>query len=155
MQIWSHLFRSVVSLVRQLYTRDTRRQSCPANHWISRGINLPLDRPSDITFRRSRIRQYRPFRGLRVFTRSVGLANWCDHVYDEIDDVVVVATREELEEEGPPLSTKEVRLATVLRELPFSISFSQRVLVFQNLIQRYIMTKTASGSSLALFYMQG
>jgi len=111
-KIWSHLFRSVVSLVRQLYTRDTRRQFCPANHWISRGINLPLDRPSDITFRRSRIRQYRPFRGLRVFTR------------------------EELEEEGPPLSTKEVRLATVLRELPFSISFSQRVLVFQNLIQR-------------------
>ena len=76
-QIWSHLFRSVVSLVRQLYTRDTRRQFCPANHWISRGINLPLDRPSDITFRRSRIRQYRPFRGLRVFTRSVGLARSC------------------------------------------------------------------------------
>ena len=32
--------------------------------------------------------------------------------------------------------TQEVRLATILRELPFSISFSQRVLVFHNLIQR-------------------
>ena len=66
-------------------------------------------------------------------------------------------TRDELEADGPPLTTKEVgmmmmmimmmmitslmmftqvRLATILRELPFTISFSQRVLVFQNLISR-------------------
>jgi len=111
-KIWSHLFRAVVSLVGQLHTRDTRRRFCPPHHWINPKINLPLDRPADVSFRRSRIRAYRPFRGLRVFTR------------------------EELEEEGPPLSTKEVRLATILRELPFSISFGQRVLVFHNLIQR-------------------
>jgi len=110
--IWTHLFKTVVSLVRQLYNRDTRRQFCPTDHWTSAGITLPLDRPQDISFRRSRIRAYRPFRGLRVFTR------------------------EELEESGPPLTTKEVRLATVLRELPFTISFSQRVILFQNLIQR-------------------
>jgi len=47
-----------------------------------------------------------------------------------------VFTREELEEKGPPLTTKEVRLATVLREMPFTIAFSQRVMVFQALIQR-------------------
>ena len=58
------------------------------------------------------MRAYRPFRGLRVFSRD------------------------ELEESGPPLTTKEVRLATILRELPFTITFSQRVLVFQNLIMR-------------------
>jgi ubiquitin-protein ligase E3 C len=110
--VWSHMFRSVVGIVRQLHSRDNRRQFCPDNHWINPRLSLPLDRPHDISFRRSRIRQYRPFRGLRVFTR------------------------EELEEKGPPLSTKEVRLATVLRELPFTISFSQRVIVFQNLIQR-------------------
>ena len=39
-------------------------------------------------------------------------------------------------EEGPPLSTKEVRLATVLREMPYAISFSQRVHLFQNLVAR-------------------
>ena len=39
-------------------------------------------------------------------------------------------------EEGPPLSTKEVRLATVLREMPYAISFSQRVFLFQNLVAR-------------------
>lgn len=41
-----------------------------------------------------------------------------------------------LVEEGPPLSTKEVRLATVLREMPYAISFSQRVFLFQNLVAR-------------------
>lgn len=69
-QIWSHLFKTTVNLVRQLYTRDTRRQFCPEHHWINDRITLPLDRPNDISFRRSRLRQYRPFRGLRVFTRE-------------------------------------------------------------------------------------
>jgi len=110
--MWNHMFKAVVGIVRQLYNRDTRRQFCPTSHWINPRITLPQDRPQDISFRRSRVSAYRPFRGLRVFTRD------------------------ELEENGPPLTTKEVRLATVLRELPFTISFSQRVLVFQNLIQR-------------------
>ena len=69
-QIWSHLFKTTVHLVRQLYTRDTRRQFCPESHWINDRITLPLDRPHDISFRRSRLRQYRPFQGLRVFTRE-------------------------------------------------------------------------------------
>ena len=102
-RVWSHLFRSLVLIVRQLYNRDTRRQYCPSNHWINDKIVLPQDRNQDISFRRSRLRAYRPFRGLRVFTRD------------------------ELSSSGPPLTTKEVRLATILRELPFTISFSQRV----------------------------
>ena len=110
--MWSHMFRSVVVIVRQLYNRDTRRQYCPSHHWINSKIVLPQDRYQDLSFRRSRLRAYRPFRGLRVFTRD------------------------ELEEHGPPLSTREVRLATILRELPFTISFSQRVMVFQNLIYK-------------------
>ena len=69
-QIWSHLFKTTVQLVRQLYTRDTRRQFCPENHWINDRITLPLDRPNNISFRRSRLRQYRPFQGLRMFTRE-------------------------------------------------------------------------------------
>ncbi len=41
-----------------------------------------------------------------------------------------------LEEEGPPLSTKEIRLATILRELPYAIAFPQRVIVFSNLVSK-------------------
>ena len=68
--IWSHVFKTTVHLIRQLYTRDTRRQFCPDDHWINDRVILPLDRPNDISFRRSRLRQYRPFQGLRVFTRE-------------------------------------------------------------------------------------
>ena len=35
-----------------------------------------------------------------------------------------------------PLSAKEVRLATILREMPYAVSFGQRVAVFTNLISR-------------------
>ena len=34
------------------------------------------------------------------------------------------------------MSTKEVRLATVLREMPYAIAFSQRVHLFHNLVAR-------------------
>ena len=50
------LARSVVLIVRQLYSRDTRRQFCPPHHWINDKIVLPQDRYQDISFRRSRIR---------------------------------------------------------------------------------------------------
>ena len=74
--IWSHVFKTTVHLIRQLYTRDTRRQFCPDDHWINDRVILPLDRPNDISFRRSRLRQYRPFQGLRVFTREeLGLSS--------------------------------------------------------------------------------
>ncbi len=110
--MWSHLFKQTVKLLRQLYSRDTRRQYCPDDHWICPDISLPLDRTNELSFRRSRLAHYRPFHGLRVFTRQ------------------------ELETEGPPLSAKEVRLATILREMPYAVSFSQRVLVFHNLVTR-------------------
>lgn len=35
-------------------------------------------------------------------------------------------------EEGPPLSTRELRTMTVIREMPFLLPFQERVLVFQN-----------------------
>lgn len=36
-------------------------------------------------------------------------------------------------EKGPPLTTKEVRTLTILKEIPFVVSFSQRVIIFQGL----------------------
>lgn len=35
-------------------------------------------------------------------------------------------------EEGPPLSTRELRTMTVIKEMPFLLPFQERVLVFQN-----------------------
>ena len=105
----------ILNQVRQLHSRDTRHQFCPSQHWIQPRLALPLDRPEGVSFHRSRffcwpkagfidwstheiqsrIRAYRPFRGLRVFTR------------------------EELESSGPPLSTKEVFSALKYPESQF------------------------------------
>lgn len=107
--IRTHLFKVTVGLLRQLHTRNLRRPFCPPNHWITSNIVIPVDKPQDFTFRRRRRRGYVPFQGLR------GL------------------TREDLKE-GPPLSAKEVRTLTLLREMPFVIPFNDRVVVFQSLI---------------------
>ncbi|XP_072763602.1 ubiquitin-protein ligase E3C [Anoplolepis gracilipes] len=110
-QIWTHLFKVTVGLLRQLHTRDLRRQFCPTNHWIASNVVIPIDKPQDFAFRRRRLRGYVPFQNLRAFTR------------------------EEFEE-GPPLSATEVRTLTLLREIPFVVPFNNRVIVFQSLIYK-------------------
>jgi ubiquitin-protein ligase E3 C len=68
---WSHAFKKTVELLRQFYNRDMRRQFCPDGHWICENVNLPIDQHPNWWYqRRSRLRQYRPFQGLRVFTRE-------------------------------------------------------------------------------------
>jgi ubiquitin-protein ligase E3 C len=41
-----------------------------------------------------------------------------------------------VEEEGPPLSTTEVRKLTILTELPFVVSFEERVKIFHKLVSQ-------------------
>lgn len=125
-QIWTHLFKVTVGLLRQLHTRDLRRQFCPEGHWIASNVVIPIDKPQDFAFRRRRLRGYVPFQNLRAFTR------------------------EEFEE-GPPLSATEVRTLTLLREIPFVVPFNNRVVVFQSLIYK---DKAEQQGELAHF-MQG
>lgn len=109
---WLKLFKSCVNLLRQIRARDSRRPFCPQNHWISKQVSIPVERPTNF---REGIRQrriYRPFVGLRHLSR------------------------EELEEYGPPLSTNEVRNVTILQEIPFVVSFFDRVKIFQTFVAR-------------------
>lgn len=39
-------------------------------------------------------------------------------------------------DEGPPLTIKELRTVTILREIPFVVPFSTRVLIFQGLLMK-------------------
>lgn len=112
--IWSHLLRVTVSLLRQLHSRDLRCRFCPEGHWVSNRftMNSAYDKPSNMHFmqytRRSRL-NYRPFRGVPVISM------------DNLD-------------EGPPLTTRQVRILTVLKEIPFVLPFEERVVVFQGLL---------------------
>jgi len=96
-----------VSLLRQLHARDLRCGFCPPENWIAPTLNIPLDRPTDLHF--SRRRGPRPFQPIRDFTR-----NDC--------------------EEGPPLSTKQTRSITILKEVPFVVPFNKRFEVLQGLL---------------------
>lgn len=111
MRHWNKLFKSCVKLLRQLYARDSRRQFCPPEHWISKQVSVPVERPTNFRIgAQQRRSMYREFIGLRHLTR------------------------EELEEHGPPLSTTEVRNVTILQEIPFVVSFHDRVKILQTLI---------------------
>ncbi|XP_053680763.1 ubiquitin-protein ligase E3C [Anopheles nili] len=108
-QTWPHLLKVCVSLLRQIHTRDLRRCFCPEGHWTAQNLNLPLDKPTDLHLSRGSRRGPRPFQPIRDFTR------------EDIED-------------GPPLSTKQIRSITILREIPFVVPFNTRVGVFQGLV---------------------
>lgn len=120
------LLKVTVGLLRQLHTRDLRRQFCPEGHWIASNVVIPIDKPQEFAIRRRQLRGYVPFQNLRAFTR-------------------------EQFEEGPPLSATEVRTLTLLREIPFVVPFNNRVVVFQSLIYK---DKAEQQGELAHF-MQG
>ncbi|CRK94907.1 CLUMA_CG008399, isoform A [Clunio marinus] len=106
--IWSQLLKVCVSLLRQLHTRDLRCNFCPSDNWIAPTLNIPLDRPNDLHFS-SRRRGPKPFQPIRDFTRK----NL---------------------EEGPPMSTKQIRSITILKEIPFVVPFNKRFEVLQGLL---------------------
>lgn len=105
-----HLYRVCVNLLRQIYMRDLRRSFCPEHHWTVASLNLPLDKPTDLTLDRDRRhRNPRPFQPIRDFTR------------EDLDN-------------GPPMSTKQMRSITILRGIPFVVPFNERVNILQGLL---------------------
>jgi ubiquitin-protein ligase E3 C len=107
--VYPHLMKVCVSLLRQLHTRDLRCGFCPDGHWAAQNLNLPLDKTTDAQFVIGRRHRPRPFQPIKDFTR---------------DDL----------ENGPPMSTKQIRSITILREIPFVVAFNTRVGIFQGLL---------------------
>ncbi|RWS07895.1 ubiquitin-protein ligase E3C-like protein [Dinothrombium tinctorium] len=109
---WLKLFKTSVYLLRQLYKRDSRRQFCPDNHWISKQVVMSVERPTNFRVGIRQRERYQQFIGLRKLTRQ------------------------ELEEYGPPLSTTEIRNITILQEIPFVVPFHDRVKILQSLMSK-------------------
>ncbi|KAK3089067.1 hypothetical protein FSP39_000528 [Pinctada imbricata] len=108
---WSHLFKVTATLVRQLYTRDSRQQFCPSGSWLSDRVHIQADKPSQIYRAQGSVFTRRPFGTMRTLTKV------------QIDD------------SGPPLSNTDVKNLVILTELPFVVSFTERVKILQKLIQ--------------------
>ncbi|XP_023081097.1 ubiquitin-protein ligase E3C isoform X1 [Piliocolobus tephrosceles] len=102
----------ITNLVKMLKSRDTRRNFCPPNHWLSEQEDIKADKVTQLYVPASRhVWRFRRMGriGPLQSTLDVGL-------------------------ESPPLSVSEERQLAVLTELPFVVPFEERVKIFQRLI---------------------
>ncbi|XP_054046383.1 ubiquitin-protein ligase E3C [Rissa tridactyla] len=109
---WIQLFKVITNLVKMLKSRDTRRNFCPPNHWLSEQENIKADKVTQLyvpsarhVWRVRRMGRIGPLQS----TLDVGL-------------------------EPAPLSVSEERQLAILTELPFVVPFEERVKIFQRLI---------------------
>ncbi|XP_048762043.2 ubiquitin-protein ligase E3C-like [Ostrea edulis] len=107
---WAYLFKVIATLVRQLYTRDSRKRFCPPNSWLSDRVQIHADKPSQMYRARGSVFSQRPFGTMRHLTKA------------------------QLDDDGPPLSNTDVKNLVILTELPFVVSFQERVKILQKLI---------------------
>ncbi|XP_073437701.1 ubiquitin-protein ligase E3C isoform X1 [Dendrobates tinctorius] len=109
---WIQLFKVITNLVKMLKSRDTRRNFCPLNHWLSEQENIKADKVTQLYVPSARhVWRYRRMGriGPLQSTLDVGL-------------------------EPAPLSVSEERQLAILTELPFVVPFEERVKIFQRLI---------------------
>ncbi|XP_061443461.1 ubiquitin-protein ligase E3C isoform X2 [Rhineura floridana] len=109
---WIQLFKVITNLVKMLKSRDTRRNFCPPNHWLSEQENIKADKVTQLyvpsarhVWRVRRMGRIGPLQS----TLDVGL-------------------------DPAPLSVSEERQLAILTELPFVVPFEERVKIFQRLI---------------------
>ncbi|KAJ8736180.1 hypothetical protein PYW08_006836 [Mythimna loreyi] len=129
---WSHLFKVCTSLLRALYARDARLQFVGAAAWPAAGC-VPEGGAAVLL-----VAGERAAHNTRLLRRPPNLS----------------AALALSQDEGPPLTIKELRTVTILREIPFVVPFSTRVLIFQGLLARekhdhwYEMTNFNEGPSI-------
>ncbi|XP_062424822.1 ubiquitin-protein ligase E3C isoform X2 [Rhea pennata] len=110
---WIQLFKVITNLVKMLKSRDTRRNFCPPNHWLSEQENIKADKVTQLyvpsarhVWRVRRMGRIGPLQS----TLDVGL-------------------------EPAPLSVSEERQLAILTELPFVVPFEERVkALYENML---------------------
>ncbi|XP_006143890.1 ubiquitin-protein ligase E3C [Tupaia chinensis] len=109
---WIQLFKVITNLVKMLKSRDTRRNFCPPNHWLSEQEDIKADKVSQLYVPASR------------------------HVWSfrRMGRIGPLQSALDVGSESPPLSVSEERQLAVLTELPFVVPFEERVKIFQRLI---------------------
>ncbi|KAG6450503.1 hypothetical protein O3G_MSEX006627 [Manduca sexta] len=129
---WSHLFKVCTALLRALYVRDARLQFCGAQaQWGD--ATAPHAAPD----------------GAAALLAAAHSRHRHRHRHYPPQLSAVLS-----QEDGPPLTIKELRTVTILREIPFVVPFSTRVLIFQGLLARekndhwYEMTNFNEGPSI-------
>ncbi|GIY29111.1 ubiquitin-protein ligase E3C [Caerostris extrusa] len=97
---WNLLFKVVVALLRQLYSRDCRRKFCSEGTWVAKQFPILFDRVAEMYFTNRKTNGYEPFVG------------------------PLTLTREQLEDEGPPLFCCRSPATGNLERIPFCNALS-------------------------------
>eukprot|EP00062_Callorhinchus_milii_P022092 gi/632979508/ref/XP_007906509.1/ PREDICTED: ubiquitin-protein ligase E3C [Callorhinchus milii] len=109
---WIQLFKVISNLVKMLKCRDTRRQFCPNDHWLSDQVNIRADKVTQL---------YVPSARHVWRMRRMGRIGPLQSTLD-------------VGQEPAQLSVSEERHLAILTELPFVVPFEERVKIFQRLI---------------------
>ncbi|KAM8979305.1 ubiquitin-protein ligase E3C isoform 2-T2 [Sarcophilus harrisii] len=112
---WIQLFKVITTLVKMLKSRDTRRNFCPPNHWLSEQENIKADKVTQLY-----VPSARHVWRVRRMGRIGPLQSTLDGEFKCV--------------EPAPLSVSEERQLAILTELPFVVPFEERVKIFQRLI---------------------
>ncbi|GAB1289498.1 Ubiquitin-protein ligase E3C [Apodemus speciosus] len=143
---WVQLFKVITNLVKMLKSRDTRRNFCPPNHWLSEQEDIKADKVTQLYVPASRhvwrFRRMGRIGPLQSTLEGLGLSMNGAHSVDMADlqltEIHLPPPPKcwdlRLGLESPPLSVSEERQLAILTELPFVVPFEERVKIFQRLI---------------------
>uniref|UniRef100_A0A1B0DFM2 HECT-type E3 ubiquitin transferase n=1 Tax=Phlebotomus papatasi TaxID=29031 RepID=A0A1B0DFM2_PHLPP len=113
---WRHIFKVCVTLLRQIYNRDLRLSFCPPNHWEIPSFNLVMDKSANIFYLQHSVQD-------DLISLSAPAA-------ESTSDQMPAMT----DNGGIPMTAKQIRSIKILKEIPFTISFNSRVVMFQELL---------------------
>ncbi|CAF2360541.1 unnamed protein product [Rotaria sp. Silwood2] len=106
---FSMIFKIIVQLLQQLRSRDVRRQFCPREYWLTNQCPLHLDK-------------------IYLSPFALGLSD------PSLLSLDTYQNRDKTD--AFPFSVNELRVLTVLKQIPFVIPFDKRVQIFNMLIQQ-------------------
>lgn len=100
-------FQAVARLVCQLHARDSRKQFCPDGHWICPTVIVPANKAIDF--------QLVPRRKRRLLNQMI---------------------RQDQAQDRFASSSSEIKTVLILQEIPFVISFHDRVQILHQLLRK-------------------
>lgn len=100
-------FKALVRLIRQLHARDSRKQFCPEGHWICPSMIVPANRAIDF----------------QLVTSQQGR-------------LISQMTKDDNAGERASTTASEVKTVLILQEIPFVVSFHDRVQILHHLLKK-------------------
>lgn len=109
-------FKALVRLIRQLHARDSRKQFCPEGHWICPSMVIPANRAIDF-----------------------------QSVTSQRGRLISQMTKDDKTSERVTTTASEVKTVLILQEIPFVVSFHDRVQILQHLLKKERLMHQSEG----------